>query len=81
MSEPSTETAASLSNDAAVAPAPAPAVRRAAAIALVVVASVAVLGLAVAWKTQSRVQEIEQELVRRQQDASGVAAEARVLAR
>ena len=81
MSEPSTETAASLSNDAAVAPAPAPAVRRAAAIALVVVAIVAVLGLAVAWKTQSRVQEIEQELVRRQQDASGVAAEARVLAR
>ena len=37
--------------------------------------------LAVAWKAQSRVHEIEQELVRRQQDSQAIANEARTLAR
>lgn len=37
--------------------------------------------LAVAWKAQSRVHEIEQELVRRQQDSQAVSNEARILAR
>ena len=37
--------------------------------------------LAVAWKAQSRVHEIEQELVRRQQDSQAVANEARTLAK
>ena len=35
----------------------------------------------IAWQTQKRVQSLEQELVRRQQDSQGQATEARVLAR
>ena len=42
---------------------------------------VSLTSLAVAWKAQSRVHEIEQELVRRQQDSQAVANEARTLAR
>jgi len=37
--------------------------------------------LAVAWKAQSRVHEIEQELVRRQQDSQAISNEARTLAK
>ena len=42
---------------------------------------VSATALAVAWKAQARVHEIEQELVRRQQDSQGVANEARTLAK
>jgi uroporphyrin-3 C-methyltransferase len=42
---------------------------------------VSATALAVAWKAQARVHEIEQELVRRQQDSQGVASEARTLAK
>ena len=42
---------------------------------------VSLISLAVAWKAQSRVHEIEQELVRRQQDSQAVSNEARTLAR
>jgi uroporphyrin-III C-methyltransferase len=42
---------------------------------------VSLTSLAVAWKAQSRVHEIEQELVRRQQDSQTIATEARTLAR
>jgi uroporphyrin-III C-methyltransferase len=42
---------------------------------------VSLTSLAVAWKAQSRVHEIEQELVRRQQDSQAVSNEARTLAR
>jgi len=47
----------------------------------VVLVLVSLTSLAVAWKAQSRVHEIEQELVRRQQDSQNVANEARTLAR
>ena len=46
-----------------------------------VLALISLTSLAVAWKAQSRVHEIEQELVRRQQDSQNVANEARTLAR
>lgn len=42
---------------------------------------VAVASLAVAWQAQGRIARLEQELVRRQQDAQGLAAESRVLSR
>lgn len=51
------------------------------AIAAGVLALVAVAGLALAWATHQRLQTIEQELVRRQQDSQTQAAEARMLAR
>jgi len=48
----------------------------------VLILSVATAGSAwMAWSTQKRVQSLEQELVRRQQDSQGQAMEARVLAR
>ena len=50
----------------------------------VLIVSALLLGaaaLALAWKTQQRVKSLEQELVRRQADSQGQAAEARVLAR
>jgi uroporphyrin-III C-methyltransferase len=46
-----------------------------------VAAAIAVGALAVAWQAQGRVARLEQELVRRQQDAQGLAAESRVLSR
>jgi len=46
-----------------------------------VVAALALVSLASAWYTQHRVHNLEQELVRRQQDSQSQAAEARVLAR
>ncbi len=48
----------------------------------VLILSAATLGAGwLAWTTQKRVQSLEQELVRRQQDSQGQATEARVLAR
>lgn len=48
----------------------------------VLVLSAATLGAGwLAWSTQKRVQALEQELVRRQQDSQGQATEARVLSR
>ena len=46
-----------------------------------VLLSLALLTLAVAWRAQHRVSNIEQELVRRQQDSQGQSAEARLLAK
>ena len=46
-----------------------------------VLLSLALLTLAVAWRAQQRVNNIEQELVRRQQDSQGQSAEARLLAK
>ena len=48
-------------------------------IAVLVLLGAASVG--VAWRTQQRVHELEQELVRRQQDSQGQATEARTLAR
>jgi uroporphyrin-3 C-methyltransferase len=50
-------------------------------IAAAVLVLLSLTSLAVAWKAQSRVHEIEQELVRRQQDSQAVSNEARILAR
>jgi uroporphyrin-3 C-methyltransferase len=63
---------------------PAPAARglaRGWAIVAGVLALIAVAGLALAWATHQRLQTIEQELVRRQQDSQNQATEARMLAR
>ena len=49
--------------------------------AAVLIALLGAAALAVAWRTQQRVQELEQELVRRQQDSQVQATEARTLAR
>lgn len=49
--------------------------------AVAVVAVLAAASLWFAWQTQSRVQSLEHELVRRQQDSATLATEARVLAR
>ncbi len=78
--------------DAAPAPAPAAALppvnpepaRNAATLSRlvpIVLALVAAGALALAWRTQQRVGELEQELVRRQQDSQVQATEARTLAR
>jgi uroporphyrin-3 C-methyltransferase len=67
-----------------VTAAPAPSERGVArgwAVVAGVLALVAAAGLALAWATHERLQTIEQELVRRQQDTQGQAAEARMLAR
>ena len=50
-------------------------------VAGLVLLSLALLTLAVAWRAQQRVNNIEQELVRRQQDSQGQSAEARLLAK
>ena len=50
-------------------------------VAGMVLLSLALLTLAVAWRAQQRVNNIEQELVRRQQDSQGQSAEARLLAK
>jgi uroporphyrin-3 C-methyltransferase len=50
-------------------------------LVLIVLALVAAGALALAWRTQQRVGELEQELVRRQQDSQVQATEARTLAR
>jgi uroporphyrin-3 C-methyltransferase len=57
------------------------ATRRPWVVTAVLLAVLGVLALAVAWRTQQRVQELEQELVRRQQDSQVQATEARTLAR
>ncbi|MBE7419496.1 MAG: uroporphyrinogen-III C-methyltransferase [Ideonella sp.] len=49
--------------------------------ALAVVLVLAAVALWFAWQTQSRLQSLEHELVRRQQDSATLATEARVLAR
>jgi uroporphyrin-3 C-methyltransferase len=49
--------------------------------AVLVLAVLAVAALALAWNTQHRVKSMEQELVRRQLDSQGQAAEAHVLAK
>ncbi|MFO1219360.1 MAG: uroporphyrinogen-III C-methyltransferase [Burkholderiaceae bacterium] len=70
-------------NSAAVAGAPqaAAAAPRAAWIFGGVAAALAVASMALAWQTWQRVQQLEQELVRRQQDSAAQATEARVLAK
>ena len=50
-------------------------------VAGLILLSLALLSLAVAWRAQQRVSNIEQELVRRQQDSQGQSAEARLLAK
>jgi uroporphyrin-III C-methyltransferase len=50
-----------------------------AAVALLLILALA--SLVVAWRAQERVKNIEQELVRRQQDSQGQAVEARMLAK
>ena len=50
-------------------------------VAGLILLSLALLTLAVAWRAQQRVSNIEQELVRRQQDSQGQSAEARLLAK
>jgi len=81
------------SDDAAASPVPAaaPAANRSESARLVsvlwrwlsaaVLIVVCVTALAVTWKTQQRVRDLEQELVRRQQDSQTLATEARTLAR
>jgi uroporphyrin-3 C-methyltransferase len=46
-----------------------------------IAAALALAAMALAWQTWQRVQQLEQELVRRQQDSGSQAAEARVLAK
>jgi len=82
-----------LSDDAAASPVPAaaPAASRSESARLVsvlwrwlsaaVLIVVCVTALAVTWKTQQRVRDLEQELVRRQQDSQSLSTEARTLAR
>jgi len=56
-------------------------VRRLSIVVAVLLALLAAAALALAWRTQQRVQTLEQELVRRQQDSQVQATEARTLAR
>jgi uroporphyrin-3 C-methyltransferase len=49
--------------------------------AAAVVAALAIAALVVAWQAQERVRNLEQELVRRQQDSQTAATEARLLAK
>ena len=65
----------------AAAPAPRPASFRAGWVAIGLLALVSVASLVVAWKADQRGASLEQELVRRQQDAAGKATEARMLAK
>jgi len=55
--------------------------RRLWVVAVVLLALLGAAALAVAWRTQQRVQELQQELVRRQQDSQVQATEARTLAK
>jgi uroporphyrin-3 C-methyltransferase len=55
--------------------------RRLWVVSVVLLALLGAAALAVAWRTQQRVHELEQELVRRQQDSQVQATEARTLAR
>lgn len=50
-------------------------------LALAVVGALCIASLVLAWKADQRGSSLEQELVRRQQDSAGSAAEARALAR
>lgn len=68
--------------DAPAAPLPAaPAPSRAPWVFAAIAAALAIVGLVVATQTWQRVQQLEQELVRRQQDSANQATEARVLAK
>ena len=49
--------------------------------AVLVLSAVCVGGAWLAWTTQKKVDTLEQELVRRQQDSQGQATEARLLAK
>jgi uroporphyrin-3 C-methyltransferase len=51
------------------------------AVGAALLAALAASALVLAWNTQQRVKALEAELVRRQQDSSSVASEARLLAR
>jgi uroporphyrin-3 C-methyltransferase len=55
--------------------------RRAPLLAFGVVALLAVIGLGIAWSTHQRLQQLEQELVRRQQESQDQAGEARLAAK
>jgi uroporphyrin-III C-methyltransferase len=57
------------------------ATRRLWVVAVVLLALLGAAALAVAWRTQQRVQELQQELVRRQQDSQVQATEARTIAK
>jgi uroporphyrin-3 C-methyltransferase len=50
-------------------------------VVVLVVAALAVASLVLAWRVDQRVQTVEQELVRRQQESAGQSAEARLLAK
>ena len=65
------------------APAPNPSKRYAYGLvaAIVLLLVLALASLVVAWRAQERVKNIEQELVRRQQESQGQAVEARMLAK
>ena len=65
----------------AAPPAVAPAPSRAPWVIGGIAAALAIVSLVVATQTWQRVQQFEQELVRRQQDSAGQATEARVLAK
>jgi uroporphyrin-3 C-methyltransferase len=65
----------------AVVPPPHPPAVRALWIALAVLGALCVASLVLAWKADQRGTSLEQELVRRQQDSGGKAAEARALAK
>lgn len=68
--------------DAPAAPLPAaPAPSRAPWVFAAIAAALAIVGLVVATQTWQRVQQLEQELVRRQQDSANQVTEARVLAK
>lgn len=60
---------------------PSRATARAWAVVAAALALAALGAVGMAWNTQQRVQALEQELVRRQQDSEGQAGEARLLAR
>lgn len=54
---------------------------RAAWVVAVLAALLAALSLVLAWRADDRVRNVEQELVRRQQDSAGLSAEARLFAK
>ena len=80
---PAPAAAAAAENTAPTAPAIDPVTSRAGTIdrrlvaALAVTLLLAVAALALVWRTQQRVQGLEQELVRRQQESQNESAEAR----
>jgi uroporphyrin-III C-methyltransferase len=81
MAEPPELLAAPAPAAASAAPPKASDSPRSWALVAAVVLVLSVLAIALAWKAEQRVASLEQELVRRQQESAGQAAEARTLAR